>query len=157
MCNRPKHGDLKPISFLRFVLLTWRAPRTDHIKIILWNHAGLPNGLETPKTKIPQTTKTIMQRAAQPAIARFECKADSTLRSSRAVPHPSTNRALRRLTSEVRRDPVHSTRYGRRRPLVIFQIRPYHAKLLQYYRRTALATLPETLRPSSAEKCPEKF
>ena len=42
-------------------------------------------------------------------------KADSTLRSSQAVPHPSTNRALRRLTSEVRRDPVHSTRYGRQR------------------------------------------
>ena len=44
-------------------------------------------------------------------------KADSTLRSSRAVPHPSTNRALRRLTSEVGRDPVHSTRYGRQRKL----------------------------------------
>ena len=42
-------------------------------------------------------------------------KADSTLRSSRAVPHPSTNRALRRLTSEVERDPAHSTRYGRQR------------------------------------------
>ena len=42
-------------------------------------------------------------------------KAHSTLRSSRAVPHPSTNRALRRLTSEVGRDPVHSTRYGRQR------------------------------------------
>lgn len=42
-------------------------------------------------------------------------KADSTLRSSQAVPHPSTNRALRRLTSEVERDPVHSTRYGRQR------------------------------------------
>ena len=42
-------------------------------------------------------------------------KADSTRRSSRAVPHPSTNRALRRLTSEVRRDPVYSTRYGRQR------------------------------------------
>ena len=42
-------------------------------------------------------------------------KADSTLRSSQAVPHPSTDRALRRLTSEVRRDPVHSTRYGRQR------------------------------------------
>ena len=42
-------------------------------------------------------------------------KADSTLRSSRAVPHPSTDRALRRLTSEVGRDPVHSTRYGRQR------------------------------------------
>ena len=43
------------------------------------------------------------------------CKAGSTLRSSRAVPHPRTNRALRRLTSEVGRDPVHSTRYGRQR------------------------------------------
>ena len=42
-------------------------------------------------------------------------KADSTRRSSQAVPHPSTNRALRRLTSEVGRDPVHSTRYGRQR------------------------------------------
>ena len=35
-------------------------------------------------------------------------KADSTQRSSQAVPHPSTNRALCRLTSEVRRDPVFS-------------------------------------------------
>ena len=34
-------------------------------------------------------------------------KADSTLRFIRAVPHPSTNRALCRLTSEVERDPVH--------------------------------------------------
>ena len=42
-------------------------------------------------------------------------KADSTLRYSQAVPHPSTNRALRRLTSEVGRDPVHSTRYARQR------------------------------------------
>ena len=42
-------------------------------------------------------------------------KADSTLRSSQAVPHPSTDRALRCLTSEVKRDPVHSTRYGRQR------------------------------------------
>ena len=53
--------------------------------------------------------------AAAAADARPLGKADSTLRSSRAVPHPSTNRALRRLTSEVRRDPVHSTRYGRQR------------------------------------------
>ena len=45
-------------------------------------------------------------------------KADSTLRSSQAVPHPSTGRALCRLTSEVRRDPVHSTRYGRQRDLL---------------------------------------
>ena len=40
-------------------------------------------------------------------------KASSTLRDSRAVPHPSTNRALRRLTAEFGRDPVLSTRYGR--------------------------------------------
>ena len=40
-------------------------------------------------------------------------KADSTLRSSQAVPHPSTIRALRRLTSEFGRDPVYSSRYGR--------------------------------------------
>ena len=33
----------------------------------------------------------------------------STPRSSQAVPHPSTSRALRRLTSEVERDPVYST------------------------------------------------
>ena len=46
---------------------------------------------------------------------QWNIKADSTLRSSRAVPHPSTNRALCRLTSEVGRDPVHSTRYGRQR------------------------------------------
>ena len=45
-------------------------------------------------------------------IGHFE-KADSTWGASQAVPHPSTNQALCRLTSEVRRDPVHSTRYGR--------------------------------------------
>ena len=48
-------------------------------------------------------------------VLQMHKKADSTRRCSRAVPHPSTNRALRRLTSEVGRDPVHSTRYGRRR------------------------------------------
>ena len=42
-------------------------------------------------------------------------KADSSLRSSQAVHHPSTNRALRRFTSEVERDPVHSTQYGSQR------------------------------------------
>jgi hypothetical protein len=48
-------------------------------------------------------------------ISRKSMKADSTLRTSRAVPHPSTDRALCRLPSEVERDPVHSTRYGRQR------------------------------------------
>ena len=32
-----------------------------------------------------------------------------------AVPHPTTHRTMCRLTSEVERDPVHSTRYGRQR------------------------------------------
>ena len=65
-----------------------------------------------------------MRPACKAPTSRTHClcvqriqKADSTLRSSRAVPHPSANRALRRLTSEVRRDPVHKTRYGRRRIL----------------------------------------
>ena len=42
--------------------------------------------------------------------------ADSTLRTSRAVPHPLTSRDLCRLTPEVERHPANSTRYGRQRP-----------------------------------------
>ena len=57
-------------------------------------------------------------------------KADSTLRSSQAVPHPSTNRALCCLTSMVERDPVHSTRYGRRRHLAIASCVLFFAKKL---------------------------
>ena len=53
-------------------------------------------------------------RAGRPRCGS-QAKAGSTRRCSRAVPHPSTNRALRGLTSEVRRDPVYSTRYGRQR------------------------------------------
>ena len=47
-------------------------------------------------------------------------KADSTRRCSQAVPHPNTNRALCCLTSEVRRDPVYSTRYGRQRKVSVY-------------------------------------
>ena len=47
--------------------------------------------------------------------SRKQKEADSTSRSSQAVPHPSTNQALSCLTAEVRRDLVHSTRYGRQR------------------------------------------
>ena len=66
-------------------------------------------GAATTRRCVPHT------HLSSPGLAP---KADSTLRSSRAVPHPSTNRALRRLTSEVRRDPVHSTRYGRQRQII---------------------------------------
>ena len=52
--------------------------------------------------------------AAAKCFVTRECeKADSTLRTSQAVPHPSTIRALCHLTSEVERDPVHLTWYGR--------------------------------------------
>lgn len=57
------------------------------------------------------------QEGRRPRNGESEGKADSTPRASRAVPHPSTDRALRRLTSEVERDPVYSTRYGRQRHL----------------------------------------
>ena len=50
-----------------------------------------------------------------PNPEQWKAKAGSTPGRPQAVPHPSTNRALCRLTSEVRRDPVHSTRYGRQR------------------------------------------
>ena len=56
-------------------------------------------------------------KVRQTFVAR-STKADSTLRSSQAVPHPSSDRALRRLTSEVERDPAHSTWYGRQRKLI---------------------------------------
>ena len=62
-------------------------------------------------TQTPKHTQDTNIAWSQPQTS----KAGSTLRSSRAVPHPSTNRALRRLTSEVGRGPVHSTRYGRQR------------------------------------------
>ena len=73
-------------------------------------------GNNTPATTLWEPRTLYRGRIWQPAkTPTFGRKADSTLRSSQAVPHPSTNRALRRLTSEVRRDPVHSTRYGRQR------------------------------------------
>ena len=68
--------------------------------------------------------QTLLTSATQEPV-----KADSTLRTSRAVPHPSTDRALRRLTSEVRRDPVHSTRYGRQRSSKSFSSRFLFQKL----------------------------
>ena len=69
-------------------------------------------------TGIPQAEKQTRSvwHCLVPKMPRLK-KASGTLRSSRAAPHPSTNRALRRLTSEFGRDPVHSTRYGRWRQI----------------------------------------
>ena len=74
-------------------------------------------------------------------------KADSTLRCSQAVPHPSTNRALCRLTSEVRRDPVHSTRYGRQRHTLCI-ILMHH--IISWRQWKLSATSP---KPLNAEGC----
>ena len=65
------------------------------------------------RLSLPVAKRVIVRRLAD-TVPCSKRKAGSTLRSSRAVPHPSTNRALRRL--EVGRDPVHSTRCGRQRP-----------------------------------------
>ena len=69
--------------------------------------------------KLGPLPETLPSRKLVPCPENVPCarkqKADSTLRYSQAVPDPSTNRALSRLTSEVERDPVHSTRYGRQR------------------------------------------
>ena len=50
-----------------------------------------------------------------PAVYFLEMttKASGTRRASQAVPHPSTSRALRCLTSEFGWDRVHSSQYGR--------------------------------------------
>ena len=75
-------------------------------------HTNEPKHTHTQPPSHTQDNKSSTEECTETLMAR---KADSTLRSSQAVPHPSTNRALRCLTSEVERDPVHSTRYGRRR------------------------------------------
>ena len=68
-------------------------------------------------------------------------KAGSTRGCSQAVPHPSTNRALCRLTSEVRRDPVHSTRYGRQRK---YHYTHRHNSVIDGRRQTTQHTLHDT-------------
>jgi hypothetical protein len=84
-------------------------------------------------------------------------KADSTLRTSRAVHHPGTNRALYRLTSEVEGDPVHSTRYGRQRKQPQQPVTPKAAKTSEnrvFSRRPAAAAR----RPLSSAGCaPETY
>ena len=64
-------------------------------------------------------------------LAFWAKKANSTLRASRAVPHPSTDRAFRRLTSEFGWDRVYSTKYGRwRKPTASLRLQGALAWLL---------------------------
>ena len=98
-----------------------------HKRTKTFEHAGA-HANESEHTNTHTHTRTLSHPATHPRARQQEQhrgmhrntygeKADSTLRSSQAVPHPSTNRALCCLTSEVERDLVHSTRYGRRRHL----------------------------------------
>ena len=76
----------------------------------------LPPARERVRAKCVRHRAAVIHWQVWAPVLRNGClagKADSTLRSAQAVPHPSTNRALCRLTSEVGRDPVHSTWYGR--------------------------------------------
>ena len=72
--------------------------------------------------RVPTRHKAIMIFAAINISSKIinwnkNKNANSTLRASRAVPHPSTDRAFRRLTSEFGWDRVCSTKYGRWRML----------------------------------------
>ena len=84
--------------------------------------APRPGGARKRAPAAGRSKKSPPQRGGGPfwgsslrSAASAQRKADSTLKSSQAVPHPSTYWALRRLTLEVGRDPVHLTRYGRQR------------------------------------------
>jgi hypothetical protein len=52
-------------------------------------------------------------QACTPQIKKWAEKASGTRRASQAVPHPSTDRALRCLTAEFGWDRVYSSQYGR--------------------------------------------
>ena len=88
------------------------AGRTVSLKMLLAARSSTGRDCHMTYTHAKSLYYIVLQRKA---AAEKDKKADSTLRSSQAVPHPSTNRALCHLTSEVRRDPVHWTRYGRQR------------------------------------------
>ena len=64
------------------------------------------------KTHFPPSP-TNFEGPPQNELSSLKQKASSTLRTSQAVPHPSTDRAFGCLTSEFRWDRVCSTEYGR--------------------------------------------
>ena len=81
-----------------------------------------------------------------------DAKADSTLRSSLEVPQPSTNRALRWLTSEVGRDPVYSTRYGRQRGTIVSMLQAKKVEFLPLYYLRGIFYLKERISSNKANK-----
>ena len=100
-----------PLFFLFhiFVVVFVFAPASTSIRSLSLSHFYLSMSFYISLVSLCVSPRVSLQKS------KDLCKADSTLRTSRAVPHPGTNLALCRLTSEVDRDPVHSTRYGRQR------------------------------------------
>ena len=77
----------------------------------------LPAGVRIPAHRSDHTLSFVFVPTALGNATIIEMAgADSTLRTSRAVPHPNTSRDLCRLTPEVERHPANSTRCGRQRP-----------------------------------------
>ena len=99
-----------------------------HASIACWCSIHIPRRMRCRSTSVPYGASMPLQ------------KADSTLRTSRAVPHPSTIRALCHLTSEVERDPVHSTRYGRQRHLTVLLHLLYPGMRMHLQRQHQAAT-----------------
>jgi hypothetical protein len=118
-------------TFVMAALQTEKQPITpfiaqlvEHLTVDLSRYQMVPGSIPGERNFGLASYSTSAQGSSSSSIPKSQkpittTNADSTLRSSQAVPHPSTNRALRHLTSEFRRDPVHWTRYGRQRHLYL--------------------------------------
>ena len=83
-------------------------------------------GLRSARTNhIPWAKMATVSEEASASVERgfpangLTVKAHNTLRSSQAVPHPSTSRALQRLASEFEWDLAYSLWYGREQPKLL--------------------------------------
>ena len=105
-----KSVDIKPITKRRQA-----GQQTHRHKRHNQTHKHKEHNQNTSTTT--QTTKNKQNKLYLPSgiLNKGRAKAGSTRRCSQAVPHLSTSQALCRLTSGVKKDPVHSTRYGRQR------------------------------------------
>ena len=70
---------------------------------------GNPNGVLSVNFSVHRSAEEADGKLTAPLFSVMVQR----LMKKLTAPHPSTDRALRRLTSEVRRDPVRSTRCGR--------------------------------------------
>ena len=94
------------------------SPKLDHQNLNFFTPVcGSANRKNYDSEPFSQREKTPLPKNVQYGIFENQIEAGSTQGCSRTVPQFSTDRALRRLTSEFGRDPVYSARYGRQRTL----------------------------------------